>query len=99
MRIFTRILGVLLILIALCLFFWQDIREVFTERLNDKIIEGFQNEDNDVKVNALEKFITGAEPSGKAGINIKDDMIGILKIEAANITEPVDRKSTRLNSS
>src|SRR5699024_5732560 len=89
MRIFTRILGILLILIALCLFFWQDIREVFTDRLNDKIIEGFQNEDDDVKVNALEKFITGAEPSGKAGINIKDDMIGILKIEAAKITEPV----------
>ena len=89
MRIFTRILGVLLILTALCLFFWQDIRELFTNHLNDKIIEGFQNEDNDVKVNALEKFITGAEPSGKAGINIKDDMIGILKIETANITEPV----------
>ncbi|CAD2076877.1 class D sortase [Phocicoccus pinnipedialis] len=89
MKNFTRVLGVVLILTAVTLFFWQDIREVFTDRLNNKIIEGFVNDDDDIKVNALEKFITGVKPSDKAGINIKDDMVGILKIESANIFEPV----------
>lgn len=89
MRIFIRVLGVLMIMAAILLFFWQDIRELYTDHLNDKIIEAYQNGNEDVKINSFEKLITGVEPADKAGINIKDDMAGVLKIESANITEPV----------
>ncbi|CAM3363015.1 sortase [Nosocomiicoccus ampullae] len=89
MRTFTRILGVLLIITALVLFFWQDIREFVTDIVNDRMIEAYENGDDDVKVNSLEKFITGIEPSDKKGVKIKDDMAGILKIESAGISEPV----------
>ena len=89
MRSFTRILGVLLIMTALVLFFWQDIRAFFTDIVNDRIIEAYENGDDTVNVNILEKFITGIEPGDKQGVKIKDDMAGIIKIESAGISEPI----------
>ena len=102
MRIIMRLAGVLLIAAAVVLFFWQDIREHFTDRVNDRVIEAFQNGDDEVEVNSVESFITGIEPDTSAnteveeednlearGINISDDMAGILNIDSADISEPL----------
>lgn len=102
MRIIMRLAGVLLIAAAVVLFFWQDIREHFTDRVNDRVIEAFQNGDDDVEVNSVESFITGIEPDASAnieveeeddldnrGINISDDMAGVLNIDSADISEPL----------
>lgn len=96
-----RLTGVLLIAAAVVLFFWQDIREHFTDRVNDRVIEAFQNGDEDVEVNSVESFITGIEPDASAnieaeadnldkrGINISDGMAGVLNIDSAEISEPL----------
>ncbi len=104
MRIIMRLAGVLLIAAAVVLFFWQDIREHFTDRVNDRVIEAFQNGDEEVDVNSVESFITGIEPDTLAnteaaeeaddnldtrGINISDDMAGVLNIDSADISEPL----------
>ncbi|WP_462420472.1 class A sortase [Salinicoccus sp. Marseille-QA3877] len=101
MRMIMRTTGVLLIAAAVVLFFWQDIREHFTDRVNDRVIEAFQNGDEDVEVNSVESFITGIEPDASAntedeadnldnrGINISDDMAGVLNIDSAEISEPL----------
>ena len=102
MRIIMRLAGVLLIAAAVVLFFWRDIQEHFTDRVNDRVIEAFQNGDEEVEVNSVESFITGIEPDTSAdtgvgeednletrGINISDDMAGILNIDSADISEPL----------
>lgn len=100
MRIMMRTAGVLLILSAVVLFFWQDIQEHFTDRINERVIEGFQNGDENVGVNRIESFITGVEPYSEASandearepgtdINISDDMAGVLNIDSADISEPL----------
>ena len=101
MRMIMRLTGVLLIAAAVVLFFWQDIREHFTDRVNDRVIEAFQNGDEDVEVNSVESFITGIEPDASAnieaeadnldkrGINISDGMAGVLNIDSAEISEPL----------
>ncbi|CAM4289054.1 sortase [Jeotgalicoccus halotolerans] len=88
MRIFIRTVGILMIIAAVMLFFWQDIREYFTDQVNDRLITAYQDGDDDVKLNPLETFVTGAEQEA-AGINIGDDMAGVLEIESADILEPV----------
>jgi Sortase (surface protein transpeptidase) len=77
-----------MIIAAVMLFFWQDIREYFTDQVNDRLITAYQDGDDDVKLNPLETFVTGAEQEA-AGINIGDDMAGVLEIESADILEPV----------
>lgn len=92
MRILIRLLGVLMIIAAITLFFWQDIREYFTDQVNERIITAYQAEDNDiehVELNPLESFVTGIEASETEGINIGNDMAGVLEIESADISEPV----------
>lgn len=101
MRIIMRLTGVLLIAAAVVLFFWQDIREHFTDRVNDRVIEAFQDGDADVEVHSIERFITGIEPDTSANtgpavdneadrdINISDDMAGVLNIDSADISEPI----------
>lgn len=99
MRIMMRTAGVFLILAASVLFFWQDIQEHFTDRINERVIEGFQNGDENVRVNQFESFITGVEPYSEASandedgagtdINISDDMAGVLNIGSADISEPL----------
>lgn len=89
MRIFIRTLGVLMIIAAITLFFWQDIREYFTDQVNDRLITGYQDGDGDIKVNPFESFITGIETDAEAGINIGEDMAAVLEIESADILEPV----------
>ncbi|GGA97091.1 class A sortase [Macrococcus hajekii] len=86
MRIAARLLGVLLILAAVALFFWQDIRAFVTNQVNEKIIQAYQNKEETPKVNELEKWITKTEPEK---LKLKDNMLGYLKIPAADINEPL----------
>ncbi|GAB3069825.1 sortase [Salinicoccus sesuvii] len=104
MRYVLRIFGVTLILSGIALFFWQDIREMFTDRVNERVIEAYQDGGRDVELNMLESFITGIDDSEHA--TSAEDMsttenstppselsvehvAGILTIESAGIREPV----------
>ncbi|WP_166626498.1 class D sortase [Jeotgalicoccus sp. S0W5] len=89
MRILLRTLGVLMIVAALVLFFWQDIREYFTDQVNDKVITAYQDCDDDVKINPLESFVSGVEATEDTSLNISDNMAGVLEIESAEIFEPL----------
>lgn len=112
MRIILRAAGLLMILSAVVLFFWQDIREHFTDRVNTRVIEAYQDGDSSVDVNPVEAMITGIEPMNiSAGGESSEDaggttdgssegeksstpefgdgMIGVLKIDSANINEPL----------
>ncbi|ULG75103.1 class A sortase [Macrococcus brunensis] len=86
MRIFYRILGVLLIAAAVIMFFWQDIRTLVTDQVNDKIIQAYQKNEATPEVNDLEKWITKTEPDK---LKLTEDMLGYLKIPAADINEPL----------
>ena len=90
MRMLIRSVGISMILAAIVLFFWQDIREYFTDQVNDRLITAYQEGDDDVKLNPAETFVTGVEQD-TGGINIGDDMAGVLEISSADILEPVYR--------
>lgn len=85
MKAILRTVGVLFILAAVVLFFWQDIRAFYTNNVNDKIISAYET-GSAPKVNSLEKWITKTEPEK---LNLKENMIGFVKIEAAGINEPL----------
>jgi len=97
MRVFLRLLGVAMIISAAVLFFWQDIREIFTDRVNDRIIEAYQNGESSVDVGGFESMVTGISTEAgdddteeaREGINIGEGMTGVLKIDSAGINEPV----------
>lgn len=89
MRVLIRVIGVLMIVAAITLFFWQDIREYFTDQINDRLITAYQDGEEDVKINPVETLVTGVEKNTEAGINIGDDMAGVLQIDSADILEPV----------
>lgn len=88
MRVLIRTVGILMILAAVVLFFWQDIREYFTDQVNDRVITAYQDGDDNVKLNPIETLVTGVEQDTK-GINISDNMAGVLEIASADILEPV----------
>src|SRR5699024_293575 len=86
MRIFLRIMGILMILAELVLFFYHDLREYFTDQLNERIITAYEDGQDDVKINPIESILTGVE--GKdTKLNISDDMLAALEIERADILE------------
>ena len=87
MRVLVRTAGVLMILAAIVLFFWQDIREYFTDQVNDRLITAYQDGEDDVKLNPIETFVTGVQQDTE--VNIGDDMAGVLEIASADILEPV----------
>src|SRR5690625_1044462 len=97
MRVFLRLLGVAMIISAAVLFFWQDIREIFTDRVNDRIIEAYQNGESSVDVGGFESMVTGISTEAgdddteeaRESINIGEGMTGVLKIDSAGINEPV----------
>lgn len=100
MRILMRLFGLLLISAAVVLFFWQDVQEFFTDRVNDRIIEGFHNGDENVEIAWWERFITGIDSydgntaradseNDSQGVRLGENMAGILNIPSANISEPV----------
>src|SRR5699024_5400732 len=88
MRIFLRIMGILMILAALVLFFYQDIREYFTDQINERIITAYEDGQDDVKINPIESMLTGVE--GKdTKLNISDDLLAVLEIESTDILDPL----------
>jgi sortase A len=98
MRIIVRICGILLIIAAIIVFFWQDIKEHFTDQVNTRVFETYQDGGDYVEVNRLESLITGITSEDEdaddtnaeaPGINISDDMAGIINIDSADISEPV----------
>ncbi|MFB9861275.1 sortase [Salinicoccus siamensis] len=99
MKLILRIIGILFIATAIILLFWNDIREHFTDKVNEKIIEAFKNDGDDVEINSFETFITGIEPytsnsaddndQSPQDVSLTDDMAGILNIESADISEPL----------
>ncbi|HJE19708.1 MAG TPA: sortase [Aliicoccus persicus] len=99
MRVLMRLLGLLLIGAAVVLFFWQDIQEYFTDRVNDRIIEAFHNGEENVEIAWWERFITGidsydgntarADSNKSQGVRLSGNMEGVLNIPSANISEPV----------
>ncbi|MGV2874394.1 sortase [Macrococcus capreoli] len=95
MRIILRVLGVLCIIAALVMFFWQNIREYYTDIVNEKIIAAYEKNEDQPKVNQLEKWITKTEPEK---LKLKDNMLGYLKVPAAKINEPLLKgPATQLN--
>ncbi len=99
MKLILRIIGILFIATAIILLFWYDIREHFTDKVNEKIIEAFKNDGDDVEINSFESLITGIEPytsnstddndQSSQDVSLTDDMAGILNIESADISEPL----------
>ena len=87
MRVLVRTACVLMIFAAIVLFFWQDIREYFTDQVNDRLITAYQDGEDDVKLNPIETFVTGVQQDTE--VNIGDDMAGVLEIASADILEPV----------
>jgi len=85
-RILLRVIGVLCIVAALVMFFWQNIREYYTEIVNEKIITAYEKNEDKPKVNELEKWITKTEPDK---LKLKSNMLGYLKVPAAKINEPL----------
>ncbi|MFI3545649.1 class A sortase [Mammaliicoccus sciuri] len=86
MRWLYKIIGVLLIMTAISIFFWNDIRTYFTDRVNDKVIESYENHDDSVKINPIESWITKTETDN---LKVNEHMVGYLKVPAADISEPI----------
>lgn len=85
-RILLRVIGVLCIVAALVMFFWQNIREYYTEIVNEKMITAYEKNEDKPKVNELEKWITKTEPDK---LKLKANMLGYLKVPSAKINEPL----------
>ncbi|MEB6200816.1 hypothetical protein MXL97_03170 [Mammaliicoccus fleurettii] len=92
MRWVLKIIGILLIITAISIFFWNDIRTYFTERVNDKVIESYENQNDKVKVNPIESWITKTETNK---LKVNDNMVGYLKVPSADISEPIFRVQQR----
>ncbi|WP_342389067.1 sortase [Salinicoccus bachuensis] len=88
MRHVLRLSGALLIVAGLLLFFWQDIREIFIDRVNERVIESYHDDGRPVEVNRLESFVTGV---GESAAYETADVAGVLRIGSADIAEPVFR--------
>lgn len=90
-NIMIRVGGLLLISASIVLFFWTDIQEFQTERVNNKMIDAYTGGHESVDITQLDQLITGVEPVAKADapFNIQEDMAGIINIPAADITEPI----------
>lgn len=85
-RILLRVIGVLCIVAASVMFFWQNIREYYTEIVNEKMITAYEKNEDKPKVNELEKWITKTEPDK---LKLKANMLGYLKVPSAKINEPL----------
>lgn len=84
-----RILGTLLIISAVIVFFWNDIKEIMTDRINERMIEAFHNGEESISINSVESFITDMDLSNGDDDSLNNNMIGYLNIESAGINEPI----------
>ena len=88
-----NILIVVLLATSVVLIFKNQIREYFTNDVNDKIITAYRNNQGEVEVPWWKKMFTDNDSK----IKLTDSMLGILKIDDIDIQEPIFQDVTEIN--
>ena len=88
-----NILIVVLLATSAVLIFKNQIREYFTNDVNDKIITAYRNNQGEVDVPWWKKMFTDNDSK----IKLTDSMLGVLKIDDIDIQEPIFQDVTEIN--
>ena len=88
-----NILIVVLLATSVVLIFKNQIREYFTNDVNDKIITAYRNNQGEVDVPWWKKMFTDNDSK----IKLTDSMLGVLKIDEIDIQEPIFQDVTEIN--
>lgn len=88
-----NILIVVLLATSVVLIFKNQIREYFTNDVNDKIITAYRNNQGEVDVPWWKKMFTDNDSK----IKLTDSMLGVLKIDDIDIQEPIFQDVTETN--
>ena len=88
-----NILIVVLLATSVVLIFKNQIREYFTNDVNDKIITAYRNNQGEVDVPWWKKMFTDSDSK----IKLTDSMLGVLKIDDIDIQEPIFQDVTEIN--
>lgn len=88
-----NILIVVLLATSVVLIFKNQIREYFTNDVNDKIITAYRNNQGEVDVPWWKKMFT----DNNSKIKLTDSMLGVLKIDDIDIQEPIFQDVTEIN--
>lgn len=88
-----NILIVVLLATSVVLIFKNQIREYFTNDVNDKIITAYRNNQGEVDVPWWKKMFT----DNGSKIKLTDSMLGVLKIDDIDIQEPIFQDVTEIN--
>ena len=88
-----KILIVVLLATSVVLIFKNQIREYFTNDVNDKIITAYRNNQGEVDVPWWKKMFTDNDSK----IKLTDSMLGVLKIDDIDIQEPIFQDVTEIN--
>ena len=87
-----NILIVVLLATSVVLIFKNQIREYFTNDINNKIITAYRNNQGEVDVPWWKKMFTDNDSK----IKLTDSMLGILKIDDIDIQEPIFQDVTEI---
>ena len=88
-----NIVIVVLLATSVVLIFKNQIREYFTNDVNDKIITAYRNNQGEVDVPWWKKMFTDNDSK----IKLTDSMLGVLKIDDIDIQEPIFQDVTEIN--
>ena len=88
-----NILIAVLLATSVVLIFKNQIREYFTNDVNDKIITAYRNNQGEVDVPWWKKMFTDNDSK----IKLTDSMLGVLKIDDIDIQEPIFQDVTEIN--
>ena len=88
-----NIIIVVLLATSVVLIFKNQIREYFTNDVNDKIITAYRNNQGEVDVPWWKKMFTDNDSK----IKLTDSMLGVLKIDDIDIQEPIFQDVTEIN--
>ena len=88
-----NILIVVLLCTSVVLIFKNQIREYFTNDVNNKIITAYRNNQGEVDVPWWKKMFTDNDSK----IKLTDSMLGVLKIDDIDIQEPIFQDVTEIN--
>ena len=88
-----NILIVVLLATSVVLIFKNQIREYFTNDVNDKIITAYRNNQGEVDLPWWKKMFTDNDSK----IKLTDSMLGVLKIDDIDIQEPIFQDVTEIN--
>ena len=88
-----NILIVVLLATSVVLIFKNQIREYFTNDVNDKIITAYRNNQGEVDVPWWKKMFTDNDSK----LKLTDSMLGVLKIDDIDIQEPIFQDVTEIN--